>query len=390
MLTDDVDRYIELRRSLGFKLAKTARHLAAFARYAVGRGDTHVRRETAIAWTAAVSSTPRSHQRRLGEIALFARFLHAEDRAHEVPHHHPNHRALLDTCHAKGIAAALERSRSGNGGHVWIFFSEPVPARVARQLGAALITETMEKRPEIGFTSYDRFFPNQDTMPLTENARALSARLETAVTQEEKVDARTQISRLRKRLANVTAIDFFGASSRLTAEGMIAELEASVAEDKGMADELQQSASQRAAELKGRTWVTRKGVHVDRIACSWLIRRFIDPDAIIRFAPGKGYVPKPGELRFDMFEGEFTHEGDRCSFEVLLARTGLSDPALQAIAEIVHDIDLKDGKFARDEAAGIARLIAGIAMANSDDEQRIAQGAPVFDNLYEYFRKKRG
>ena len=74
--------------------------------------------------------------------------------------------ALLETCRAKGIAAALERSRSGNGGHVWIFFSEPVPARIARQLGAALITETMEKRPEIGFTSYDRFFPNQDTMPV--------------------------------------------------------------------------------------------------------------------------------------------------------------------------------------------------------------------------------
>lgn len=74
-------------------------------------------------------------------------------------------RVLLDTCHAKGIAAALERSRSGNGGHVWIFFSEPVPARTARQMGSALITETMEKRPEIGFTSYDRFFPNQDTMP---------------------------------------------------------------------------------------------------------------------------------------------------------------------------------------------------------------------------------
>jgi superfamily II DNA or RNA helicase len=75
-------------------------------------------------------------------------------------------RALLATCRAKGISAALERSRSGNGGHVWIFFSEPVPAKIARQLGAALITETMENRPEIGFTSYDRFFPNQDTMPL--------------------------------------------------------------------------------------------------------------------------------------------------------------------------------------------------------------------------------
>jgi len=74
--------------------------------------------------------------------------------------------AVIDTCHAKGISAALERSRSGNGGHVWILFSEPIGARVARQLGAAIITETMERRPEIGFASYDRFFPSQDTMPI--------------------------------------------------------------------------------------------------------------------------------------------------------------------------------------------------------------------------------
>jgi len=92
MLIDDADRYIELRRSLGFKLAKTARHLTAFARYAIDLGDTHVRRETALAWVSSVSSTPRSRQRRLREIALFARFLYAEDGAHEVPHHHPNHR----------------------------------------------------------------------------------------------------------------------------------------------------------------------------------------------------------------------------------------------------------------------------------------------------------
>ena len=75
--------------------------------------------------------------------------------------------------------------------------------------------------------------------------------------------------------------------------------------------------------------MTRAGVHVDRIACAWLIRRFIDPEARFKFVPGKGYAPQPGELRFDMFEGEFTHEGDRCTFEVLLARAGLDDPALQ-------------------------------------------------------------
>lgn len=92
MLIDDTERYIELRRSLGFKLADTAQHLTAFARYAIDRGDTHIRRQTAITWAAAVSSTPRSRQRRLRAITLLARFLYAEDRAHEVPRHDPNHR----------------------------------------------------------------------------------------------------------------------------------------------------------------------------------------------------------------------------------------------------------------------------------------------------------
>lgn len=74
--------------------------------------------------------------------------------------------AMMETCRLRGVPAALERSRSGNGGHVWIFFAQPVPARTARTLGASLLTETMERRPEIGFGSYDRFFPSQDIMPL--------------------------------------------------------------------------------------------------------------------------------------------------------------------------------------------------------------------------------
>ncbi|MFD2054335.1 chromate resistance protein ChrB domain-containing protein [Mesorhizobium calcicola] len=229
-----------------------------------------------------------------------------------------------------------------------------------------------------------------DYEEIARDTRALAVKLETAIAPEEQAEARTQIGRLRKRLADVVAIDFFGANSRLPVEGLIAGLEAQLTKDKKMTEEPAKTATETLAALKGRTWVTRKGVYVDRIACSWLIRRFIDPAAVIRFVPGKDYVPAPGELRFDMFQGEFTHEGDRCSFEVLLGRVGLTDPALQAIGEIVHDIDLKDAKFARDEATGIASLIAGIAMANQDDEQRVVHGAPVFDNLYQYFRNKRG
>jgi hypothetical protein len=231
---------------------------------------------------------------------------------------------------------------------------------------------------------------DEDFEAVAKEARALSTKLDAAVTQEETAEVRVQVRRLRKRLADVVAIDFFEATGRLSAESLVAKLEARIAEEKQMAKEQPQTASHAITDLKGRTWVTRRGVHVDRIACTWLIRRFIDPDAVIRFVPGKGYVPKEGELRFDMFEGEFTHEGDRCSFEVLLARTGLVDPALQAIGEIVHDIDLKDGKYGREEATGIAHLVAGIAMANQGDDQRISQGGPVFDNLYQYFRTKRG
>jgi integrase len=87
MLIDGAYRYIELRRSLGFKLGKTSAHLASYIDYAANAGDTHVRIETALAWAKATSSTQDSHYRRLQEIALFARFVHAEDRRHEIPQH---------------------------------------------------------------------------------------------------------------------------------------------------------------------------------------------------------------------------------------------------------------------------------------------------------------
>ncbi|HVG44561.1 MAG TPA: chromate resistance protein ChrB domain-containing protein, partial [Longimicrobium sp.] len=139
-------------------------------------------------------------------------------------------------------------------------------------------------------------------------------------------------------------------------------------------------------ELRGRTWVTRSGVFVDRIASAWLIRRFVDPEAHFRFIGEAKHRPAPDEVRFDMFEAEFTHEGDRCTFEVLLERLGLHDDgALAAVAEVVHDIDLKDGKFGRPETPGIELLLAGIARAEPDDERRIERGAALFDALYASF-----
>jgi hypothetical protein len=209
------------------------------------------------------------------------------------------------------------------------------------------------------------------------------------IAAEQRREVESDVARLSRRFAEVTAIDFVRASGREAVDGLLAgieqRLQASAKKSPGRAE----TAPDREM-VQGSTWVTRKGIHIDRMASAWLIRRFIDPHATFKFVPPKDYRPERGELRFDMFEAEFTHEGARCTFEVLLKRFALNDPALPPIAEIVHDIDLKDAKFERPEAPGIERLVAGIAMGRKDDSARLERSAALFDDLYEYFRRKRG
>jgi hypothetical protein len=144
-----------------------------------------------------------------------------------------------------------------------------------------------------------------------------------------------------------------------------------------------------AATYQARTWVTRQGVKIDRMASAWLIRRFIDREARFKFVAARGYRPASGEVRFDMYEAEFTHQGAACTFEVLLERFGLRDPALRAIAEIVHDIDCKEEKFGRAEAAGVALVVDGIARAHAEDPARLERAAAVFDDLYAQLERRR-
>ena len=104
--------------------------------------------------------------------------------------------------------------------------------------------------------------------------------------------------------------------------------------------------------------------------------------ARLEFVAAKGNVPEPGELRFDMFDAELTHVGDLCTFAVLIERMGLDDPALVAIGEIIHDLDLRDDKFGRDESAGVRGAIDGICTVARDDNQRIAAATPMLDGLH--------
>jgi hypothetical protein len=212
--------------------------------------------------------------------------------------------------------------------------------------------------------------------------RAMKARARGKAAAEQ---AAQELIRARRRLAEIEQRDFYGADARAIVAGLLGELEqralgTTATASKRGAKAMKQQA--RAAALRGKTWVTRERVHVDRIACAWLIRRWIDPKARFHFVAGRDHAPSAGELRFDMFEAEYTHEGERCTFEVMLARFGLREPALRAIGEIVHDIDLKDARYARAETAGVAALLAGICRGEPDDLQRLARGGALFDDLY--------
>ena len=223
---------------------------------------------------------------------------------------------------------------------------------------------------------------NADYTEIAEAAKQLTKKLAAKRLAPERIAAITeQHAKLVQRLGEVTAIDFLQVPGRETVEGLLAAVARALPRDgKGAGEPLEVM-----AKPSGATWVTRTGVHIDRIASSWLIRRFIDPEAQFKCVSANGYTPRSGELRFDMFEAEFTHIGDRCTFEVLTERMDLRDPALVAIGEIVHDLDLRDDKFGREETAGVRSVIDGMCTVSRDDEQRIAAAAPMLDALYSHF-----
>jgi len=129
-------------------------------------------------------------------------------------------------------------------------------------------------------------------------------------------------------------------------------------------------------------WATRAGCHVDRCACAWLVRRFVDPDAEFVFVDDPDEVP-PDATPFDMRGVELTHHGDDCSFETMLRHFDLDDPVLWDLARIVHEADLADERFDAPEAPGLDVICRGLSMV-ADDDEVLAVTGPMFDGLYEY------
>ena len=238
-----------------------------------------------------------------------------------------------------------------------------------------------------------RFARQGDYLDATKLARRILDSLSQSQKRSGKVppkrhaQAEVALGRLRKRLDEIVAIDYFGAAGRAELESLLLAAEEKLRPPRP-ADPKATPDLPSLKNVRGRTWVTRKGIHVDRICSAWLIRRFIDPDGKLKYVEAKGYVPAPGELRFDMFDAELTHEGDMCTFEVLLARLSSEDAALRHIADLVHDLDLRDGKFARPELTGFSALITGICLEHRDDDGRLAAGTTILDALYRAFQQR--
>ena len=190
---------------------------------------------------------------------------------------------------------------------------------------------------------------------------------------------------LAKRLEEIKEIDFFDATGRADAEHVLAEMRKRLARDEKEETRMLKGHS----ELRGKVWVTRPGIKVDRMASAWFVRRFIDPKARFRFVePASGR--RDGEIRFDMVGGDFTHEKDRCTFETLVHRIGLPDKGVRAIAEIIHDIDLKEAKFGHPETAGVRAMLEGLVNRCPSDEERVERSLPLFDDLHEALGRRSG
>ncbi len=136
-------------------------------------------------------------------------------------------------------------------------------------------------------------------------------------------------------------------------------------------------------------WFTRRNLHVDRTACPWLIKKFIDPYADFVFVPADTNPASLDGHTFDMREAEYTHQGNKCTFEVMLERHGLNeDPALLEMARIIRDADVPPSRTRRAEAAGLDALISGFQYSVPVDEEKLRLTAPLYDALYAYCQAK--
>ena len=188
---------------------------------------------------------------------------------------------------------------------------------------------------------------------------------------------RRTVAQLRRRLAEVSAADFFGIAIRLRVEKELDRLERTMSPTR-----ILPTRTRPAKEFARRVWVTRPRPKIDRCGSAWLIRKFIDPEAKFVFAERPEEFPRA--VPFDMFDAPqgFGHRGDDCTFETLVRVFRIRDPGVAELAQMIHDADIGDAKFGREDAGAIAQVLAGWAQSDMPDPQLLQRGIELFEGLY--------
>lgn len=186
---------------------------------------------------------------------------------------------------------------------------------------------------------------------------------------------RALVRRTEQRLDEIARSDFFECPAGTRVRALVAQGRALLEPARRPDAELEPE------DFRGRQWVTRTRPKIDRLASAWLIQRFVDPEARFAFVESEDRKVPHGALTFDTFGGDFTHEADECTFEVLARRFGVADPGVRVLAEIVHDCDLEDGKFQRGEVPVVLALVRGLVATIADDQELVRAAMPVFEAL---------
>jgi len=188
-----------------------------------------------------------------------------------------------------------------------------------------------------------------------------------------------RLNRVRKQFREIRATDFFD-SPKAKDLGMILRK----LEETQPGSKTQPKLERR--DFRNKVWLTRPRPEIDRVGSAWLIRKFIDPKAKFVFGNKRGLNGRV--LTFDMLEGDFSHDGDDCTFETLIRRFGIQDKPVCKIAEMVHDADLGDDKFQRTECIGIDRVLKGWAKEGLSDQEILRRGFECFDALHMFLRPR--
>jgi hypothetical protein len=194
----------------------------------------------------------------------------------------------------------------------------------------------------------------------------------------------SELDKLHSQLESIVTNDFFNSNGRSVALAAYERCQRAIRAAHGPVSKAKRPAKAGTLDLakyQGRRWMTRRNLHIDRLASAWLIKQFIDKRPRFYFVAEGETVE--GAIPFDMYGAEFTHHGEDCTFETMIKQFGLFDSkGLRELAEIVHDIDLKDDKFHRLEAAGLNSIINGLSQTLRDDRKLLQQCSAIFDGLY--------